>query len=481
MSLTRKIARNTLSQVIGKIVGTVLGLLCIGLMTRYLGQVGFGQYTTVMTFLQFFGILVDFGLTMITAQMIAPLDGAEEEKVLANLFTLRLVSAVIFLGLAPVIVLLMPYESAIKTGVAVAAASYLFIALNQVLMGLFQKKLDMNRTAAAEIFNRVLLLGLTWLVVAENWGLNGILGAVVISNAVQFGLLYVFSVKHTRLHFRYDPKIWQEIFHLSWPIAVSIGLNLIYLKSDTLILSLIKSQAEVGIYGATYKVIDVLVSMPILFAGLVLPVLSRHWARGDREHYTRVFQKSFDALVLVALPLVVGTWFVSREVMVLIAGQDFAASGPVLNILIIAAGIIFIGAMFGHAIVSLNKQKQTIWAYGASAVLSLAGYLIFIPIYSYFGAAWMTVFSESFVTLSLIYVFYKTTKFFPATKTALRGAGATLIMAGGLWWLTRELNTSHLLINVLTHVLGAIIIYAGALLVTGTVTPKLVKEIIRPD
>jgi O-antigen/teichoic acid export membrane protein len=49
-----------------------------------LGQTGFGQYTTITTFLSIFAILADFGLTLVTAQMISQ-PNIDEKKILNNL------------------------------------------------------------------------------------------------------------------------------------------------------------------------------------------------------------------------------------------------------------------------------------------------------------------------------------------------------------------------------------------------------------
>ena len=71
MSRTAAIAKNTFVQVGGRAVGTVLGLLTLGVMTRYLGTHGYGEFTTATTFLQFFGIIVDFGLSLTTVAMLS--------------------------------------------------------------------------------------------------------------------------------------------------------------------------------------------------------------------------------------------------------------------------------------------------------------------------------------------------------------------------------------------------------------------------
>ncbi|MBI4812347.1 oligosaccharide flippase family protein [Candidatus Falkowbacteria bacterium] len=64
MTLSARIAYNTIIQIAGKIISTALGLIAVAIMTRHLGTLGFGQYTTIITFLSFFGIIADLGLTL---------------------------------------------------------------------------------------------------------------------------------------------------------------------------------------------------------------------------------------------------------------------------------------------------------------------------------------------------------------------------------------------------------------------------------
>ena len=89
MRLSTRLAYNTIIQVISKVIATALGLVAIAIMTRYLGREGFGQYTTIVTFLSFFGIIADLGLTLVTVQMISQ-PKVDENKILSNLFSLSL-------------------------------------------------------------------------------------------------------------------------------------------------------------------------------------------------------------------------------------------------------------------------------------------------------------------------------------------------------------------------------------------------------
>ncbi|MDD5291179.1 MAG: flippase [Patescibacteria group bacterium] len=439
MRLSAKIFYNTVIQIISKVMATVLGLVAVAVITRYLGLIGFGQYTTIITFLSVFGILADLGLTLVTAAMISR-PGVDEGKILNNLFTLRLVSAIFFLALAPLTIIFLPYGPEVKLGVAVAVFSFFFIALNQIFVGLFQKNLRMDKVSIAEIIGRLVLVAGVIFAVELNLGLLGIIFATVFASAINFLFLFIFSWRFVRLRIQFDWLIWKEIIRKTWPLAITIAFNLIYLKADTLILSLIKTPGEVGVYGAAYKVIDVLITIPFMFAGIILPVLTADWAGGSMDSFKKVLQKSFDFMMILAVPLVVGTQFLAEEVMVVVAGRDFAASGAVLKILVLASWAIFFGCIFSHAIIALDKQKKIIGAYFFTSVTALAGYLIFIPRFSYLGAAWVTVYSELFIALAAFYLVYKYAGFFFNFKVLFKSILASGVMAVFLWILPNQFS-----------------------------------------
>jgi O-antigen/teichoic acid export membrane protein len=228
MTLSRKIAHNTIIQMVGKIISTVLGLFSLALITRYLGQTGFGEYTTIITFLTIFAVIADFGITLVTVQMISGVsDKAREAKILNNLFSFRLISIILFLALSPLALLLMPYSAAIKTGILISALYFVFPALSQVVIGLLQKRLSMDRAALAEVLSRVVLIIGILIVWFYRLGLTGVLIVTVISGASSFIFHYLFALKFAAIKCGWDTSLFKEIFQRSWPLAITIILNLI--------------------------------------------------------------------------------------------------------------------------------------------------------------------------------------------------------------------------------------------------------------
>lgn len=475
MTLSTKIAYNTIVQISSKVIATILGLFAVAIMARNLGRAGFGEYTTIITFLSFFGITIDFGLTLITTWMISQ-PNVNEEKMMANLFTLRFFSALVFLGITPFVVLFFPYSDIVKTGVAVTVFSFFFISLNQILVGFFQTKLRMDKVSIAEVISRAILLVGVMVVVRLGYGLLGFMSVVVFGSAVSFLLQFLFARRFIRIRFEFDFSLWGEIIKKSWPFALTIVFNLLYLKTDILILSLIKSEEEVGVYGATYKVIEILTMIPFMFAGIILPILTSSWMRNDRDFFKRVLQKSFDLIIILIVPLVVGTQFLATSVMVAIAGEEFSLSGPVLRVLIFAAGLVFVSCLLSHVIVAIDKQKQVIGAYFFTSITSVIGYLIFIPKFSYFGAAVVTIYSELVITLFMVYFLIKFIKFLPNLKMLPKALSAVIIMGGALYSIPNYFYEN--IFSLMLIIVLAIVLYFVSLYFFKGITKEDVKKLL---
>ncbi len=460
MNTSAKVAYNTTIQIISKVISTILMLFAIAIMTRYLGQSGFGQYTIIITFLSFFGVLADLGLTLVTTQLISQPNN-DEKTFINNLFTLRFFSALFFLGLAPLVVFFMPYEPIVKLGIAIITLSFFFIALNQIMVGLFQKHLKMIAVAVAEIISKIILLVGMIVIVYLNKGLTGIMIISVLASAVSFFVHFGYAQKIVKIKFRFDFPLWLEIIKKSWPLTLTIVFNLIYLRADTLILSLIKDPSEVGIYGASYRIVDFLTTLPFMFCGVILPLLTISWANSQIDKFKKIMQKSFDAIIIITIPMLIGTQLVSKQIISLIAGTEFIASGEVLKILILATSAVFFGCLFSHAVIALDKQKKMIPFYLLTAVTSVAGYLYFIPKYSYFGAAWVTVYSELLIALASFVLVVKISGLRLKLNIFLKTLIASLLMAVVVYFIRTNLNIILTLILAISTYLITLYLLKG--------------------
>lgn len=273
MSLSRSIFYNTLAQSLGKIIAVfVIGLASINLLTSYLAERGFGQYNTVLAFLGIVASLADLGLYIWLVREIST-SGNSNDKIISNVLGLRLVTATGFLLLGAGVAILLPYEAEVKRAMFVAVAAFLFVSVNQVLIGIFQKHLAQYLVTAAEVIGRLINLILIYLFVRQHLGLSAFMVALIVGNACQFLLTLILARRYERFGIGFDFTLWKRILRASWPLAFSVVLNLVYFKADTVILSLVSTPEAVGVYSLPYKILEILLAFPAMFAGLIMPLL----------------------------------------------------------------------------------------------------------------------------------------------------------------------------------------------------------------
>jgi O-antigen/teichoic acid export membrane protein len=249
---------------------------------------------------------------------------------------------------------------------------------------------------------------------------------------IQLAFVYAWTSVQTGFRFRMRTEgIW-DIMKKGWPLAASAVLTLVYFRGDTIILSLLHSARDVGIYGVAYKVLEHSIFIPIAFAGLVMPLLSR-FAFADTARFRLVFQKGFDFLAILALPFAAGGIWVAHDIVYFLAGSEFQEAVLPLQVLFVAIVFIFFGALLGNALIAARKQHALMWVYGIAAVLNILANIYFITRYSYVGAAWVTAGTELLVSSLMIVLLARATGVIPSLRVTVKASAASAIMLAVLF------------------------------------------------
>jgi O-antigen/teichoic acid export membrane protein len=472
MSLARSLAVNTGIQLIGRIIATILGIFIIGLLTRSLGQTGFGAYTAATAYLQFFALILDLGINVTFTAMLGEHgdDEAYEKRCVSAIFTLRLLMVWLMMVIAPIIwKVVFPQDPLIFWSIVALNGSVLLPALTQILIGVQQKHLRMYVPTIAEVVGRIVWLIALLAARQAGVGIIAILWLATLSNVVIFLITFILTWKQRPFSLRWDPVFWKQTLARSWPVGVSIAFNLVYFKADSFILSRYRELSEVGIYGAAYRVLEVLITIPFIYAGILLPILSQLRAKKDTQQFSTILGRSLEIMLLFIVPLVIGVWALGRQIMGVIAGMEFTQSGVVLRILVLAIAIIYFNTVTSHAIVALGAQRKMLPVYGVAAVLTLGGYLLLIPRYGMWAAAWLTVASEFLICSASTIVTYRSQPFSLQVKRSSAIISAGIVM-GAFVWPFRELP---LLIPLGVGVIS----YVGCLFLFGAVTKDMLKQL----
>lgn len=464
----QKIFINTILQSVGKVISVAIGLITIAFLTRFLGDEGFGEYTTVISFMGFFGILADLGLYLIAAKEISK-EGADEAKILGNIFSLRFITVFVMLIAGALVALFFPYPPQVKQAMFLGIFAFASVSGTQVLVGVFQKHLVFYRLTASEIIQRLVFLGGVVLLIRLELGLTYFILALAVANSIHFLISWKMAQMLIPFRLQFDFSFWKQILTKSWPLAASVVLNLIYFRADIIILSFFKSAADVGVYGLSYKILEVLMAFPAMFAGLIMPFLAQY-AFSEWDKFRLYLQKSLDAILLIIVPMVITTLFFARPIINLIGGSGFTDADKVLKILIFATALIYLGNLFGYTIVALDAQKKMLWGYGAGAGAGLILYFILIPKFTYFGAATATLIVESIVLVFLYIITSKEAGFYPTFRILIKAFSAAIPMSAFFYYID---------LNWIVEMLVGLIIYTILLFVFRAIPKEFMREIIK--
>ncbi len=468
MTSVRAVAGNFLVSGLGQAVGLLIGVVTIGVLTRHLGEGGYGAYTTAFVFLSVLTQVAGFGLGMAQLHLMARGD-LDEGRVTGGVLGLRLLLGGVVLGAAPFAVRLLDYGAEVDQLVALGAAGFFFSFLSGSLNAVFQKHLAMARFAVAGLFYRVSFLAAAVACAALDLGPAPLMLALGAIHFATFLIQAGFARRLVSLRPRCELLIWREAITTGWPLALLTVLGLLCMQGDLLLLAHCRDEREVGIYGLPYRILFLVIStIPGLFMSLLLPQLSRTWHAGDRATFHRYLQTAFDFFGLALLPVLVGTLSRADDIVVFIGGPQFAASAGVLRVQILAAVALFYGMLYRLTGLAIEQQRRLLMPTLLVTALTVAAYAVFIPAHGMYGAAWTKVLHTIAGAAVTFAVMLPATGHSPRLTVLRKAVLASAAMAAELWLVPR--------IHVLVDLALGCAVYAALVLSSGAVTPRALRE-----
>jgi O-antigen/teichoic acid export membrane protein len=211
-----------------------------------------------------------------------------------------------------------------------------------------------------------------------------------------FALVVFMSRRYVAWKFRFDTGYWKSFLRESLPMGVAGLVTFLYFKFDSILLSVLQNTEAVGIYNGAYKIIENLVFFPAMVIGLVFPLFSRHIF--EEHHVFREYaDKTFKVFSVLVVPLLIGTLFFAKDLVTLMGGDDFAKSAGVLRILIFALAAMFFGQWSNAILLAGNLQRKMLKILVVCAAVNVVANIVVIPVYSYYGAAVISVITEILV------------------------------------------------------------------------------------
>jgi len=495
MSIARKILSNTIWQVAGRMIMALLAVVTVKIATNYLSVEGYGEYALVYEFLAFFAIAADMGLFTIAVREMAK-DEKQIPKILGNVLTLRTILIAVMMTAAAITVFLIPkYEGTrIPLGVTIATLSVFFTILNGTVTSVLQTKLKMHLSSIAQISSKVIQVAYMLYVVfvafpklgpggtPSDAGFYHLLVAGVVGNLVMLFITNHFVRKITPIRYQLDKEICKNVFLKALPYGIALILNTVYFRIDSILISLIRGQAEVGIYAVAMRVLEAFAIIPLYFMNSVLPVLTKS-LKEQNEKYKLIIRYSFDFLAALGMPLLVGAYVLAYPIVFIVSSPEFLSrldegfygSDMALKILMFALVFQFLNTLFAFILLAVNKQSRILYINAACVLFNIIGNLLVIPYYGFRGAAITSVLSELLILILTATVAYRYLKYRISFATTFKIIISALLMGVAVHYLQPVSYTLLQNAGVLLLVPVGAIIYGALLILTRAVNKDMLK------
>lgn len=402
MNIAQRIAKNTAVLATAKIANALIGFFFIMYVARYLGVEGFGILSFALAFTAIFGVLTDIGLSPLTIREVAR-DKSLARKYLGNITVLKIVLVIATFGLIDLTINLLGYPEQTINVVYLLALSVVFNAFSVMFHSIFQAYQRMEFVTIGQVLSGVLRLVGALFVISQGLGIATLALVYLLASVVTLGYNSIVSAwKFAKPKIEVDFGFWKETLKQAWPFGLVVVFVAIYFWIDSVMLSLMKGDEVVGWYSAAYRMVLVLLLIPNAYFDSVFPVMSRFYV-SSKQSLKFIYEKSVKYMLLLAVPIGVGTTLLADKAILLIFGAEYSHSIIALQIIIWSIAFIFVSGVFAQLFNSLNKQIIVAKVTGSCALLNVILNLILIPKYSYIGAGIATVVTQ-FIALALVFI-----------------------------------------------------------------------------
>ena len=470
MTLVQKIFKNTSFLTISEVVQKVLLFFLIIYAVRVLGAVNFGKYSFAVAFTYFFLFISELGLTTVITRDVAR-DTTKTQQYFSNLFLFKLVLFLIAYILIYILINLLGYPKLTILVVMIFAVVTLGDDVNSFLLAFFKAHQNMGYVAISKILQNCLIFIFGGLALYLGYGVIGFglafAGATIITILISVIVIRQY-VSYKSLSFK--PRfVYNKLKVSLWFVVITI-LQYIIFKIDTVMLSLMKGDAEVGIYNSAYIIITSLLFIPGVYCTVAYPLLSKFFL-SSKTSLMRLVGLSSKYLLAITIPMSVGLFCLAEKIISLIYSPEFIDSAKSLHILAPALFFLFFNYLLYNIAYAVNLHKKMIIPFIVGAILNIVLNYILIPIYGPVGAAIATSVTELVMLVMTWYILHKSTPV-PVIINMIRPVIAASLMALVIIYFI-ELNLFILI------PLGGIV-YAISLLVLGFLSKEdihLIKEL----
>lgn len=399
----QRVLDNTVWLFVDNAMRMTIGLFVSVWIARYLGPIQFGQLSYAMALVAVFGVVGTLAVDSIVVRDIVN-ESARSNEILGTATLLKVVGGLFAAVLcAWTVILLRPEDMAIRSLVTIFAAGLAFQAVETIALW-FQAQVQSKYVVWAKntaIFImaavKVTLVLASAPLIAFAWA--GLADTIL----AMLALWFVYHARGERISaWKASLSRAQRMLRESWPLLISAITAMLYLRVDMIMLGEMHSEAAVGIYGAATRISEIWYFIPMALIASLQPALV-HAKQRSEELFRSRLQNIYILMTVLSISVASVVTLFADELVLLVFGRAYEASGIILAVHVWAAVAVFLGVASSQYLLVENLQKISMYRTTIGLLFNIALNLALIPEYGAIGAAVATLISYFIATFSIYF------------------------------------------------------------------------------
>ncbi len=458
-----RVVRNTGLRAAAELTGKVLTLGVLAALARADGAGALGILIFGLAWAEVASLPVDMGFDRHLQRLIVR-DRTWIDRGFFNVLRMKSVRAIVVVPASFGLLFALGYNGTTAVVVAATTVTYLAESVRWTTFGVFTAFERGDLVAATLLAQRIGsgLLGVGALI--AGWGVVGVALAYAVAALLGSGFAYgLLSARVARPQVMFPREPRQRLKKGSVPFAAQEYLSAGIARVDTILLSLLTTNAVVGIYGGAYRLFESTVFISVSLLGAVSAMftyLDDHSDPTVGAAFGRAIKLSFALLLPCTLVMVV----LPGELLELFFGSGFDGGEQALRTLAPAVVLLGMVMLSGSLIASRLDPRILLRRFAVGFAVNIVANLALIPPYEETGAAIAMLITE--ITLAAMLMPLAIAE---VGRPSLPGTFGSALIAGGVMSLALVLFSGT---PAMALVIGGVLYAATFLVVERRVAPR---------
>lgn len=469
MAGSGRIVKNSLALLIGYSYNAIVSIVAVALVARYLKLDKFGDYGFILAVCNIFMVITDMGINRIGIREMAR-DPSKANDIFSASFIIKSCYSIITVLLIVITMHILIDDIDLLRASYICAIAVVFFFYGDIFPSIFTAFEKMEYITLSMFVEQTSYLMGIMLCVHFDYGLDGIFTALLVSYLARMLYGFIVTYKHfLKPKLTYDYSLCRYLVVEGFPIGINRVLRKTSFRIDTIIIKMLRTASEVGIYYGAYRIILVLQFIPRNIVESLFPTFSR-LAAESRESLGMIYEKSFRFLFVIVVPLVTFLFSFSHLFILIVLGDAFLEAVPALQIFSFVWGILFFNVLHNQLLNASNRQVFATKAVTVCLFINIVLDLVLVYYYGYLGAVIATLIAEVCLFATAYYFLASHVSSIPWGKVVLKPLLAVAPMVVILFFC----ETGSVVMVSLGGVLG-VSVYVVCLFVLKTFEPDEIE------